>query len=199
MQVNNNTVVEAAASETDIWSPEALRIDQSALNVGAAKKLLTTVPVRKPGKQDFVRVHSGTDYRLTVGLIELKESREVYMVVPSVARELSESEYYLATLFLTVNRTKVTTVWPVKVPTEGGKANDWHLSAAEAAERAKTTWIRMAANMSLGAYEISEAIAEYGEPTWPDLPFMKILKIAFKGRLIDTADHAVIQELRGLA
>jgi len=34
--------------------------------------------------------------------------------------------------------------------------------------------------MSLGAYEISEAIANYGEPEWPNLTFMDILKIAFK-------------------
>src|SRR6266446_4716672 len=67
----------------DIWSnPEALRIDQSFLNTGAAKKLLTTVPIRKPNKQDFVRVHPSPEYRLTVALIELKESRETYLVMP---------------------------------------------------------------------------------------------------------------------
>ena len=189
----------ASGTKADIWSPEALRIDQSALNIGAAKKLLTTVPVRKPGKQDFVRVHPGADYRLTVGLIELKESRETYMVLPAVAQELSESEYYLATLFLTTSRQKVVTVWPVKAQTEGGKSNDWHSSAAEAVERAMNTWVRMAANMSLGAYEISEAIADYGNPVWPDLSFMQILKIAFKNRLIDTPEHPVIQVLRGLS
>ena len=68
---------------SDIWSPEALRIDQPFLNVGAAKKLLTTVPVRKPNKQDFVRVHPDVPYRLTVGLIELKENRETYLVLPA--------------------------------------------------------------------------------------------------------------------
>jgi len=201
--MRNEIVVDAAeVSETkiiDMWSPEALRIDQSALNIGAAKKLLTTVPVRKPGKQDFVRVHPGSDYRLTVGLIELKDSRETYMVMPAVAQELSESEYYLATLYLTISRQKVLSVWPVKISTESGKPNDWHTSAADAAERAMTVWIRMAANMSLGAYEISEAIAEYGEPVWPDLSFMQILKIAFKNRVIDSAEHPVIQSLRGLS
>jgi hypothetical protein len=60
-------------------------------------------------------------------------------------------------------------------------------------------WIRLAANMSLGAYEISEAIVDYGEAEWPNMAFMEILKIAFKNRLIDSSDHAVIQQLRGLA
>jgi hypothetical protein len=182
-----------------IWSPGALRLDQSFLNVGAAKKLLTTVPVHKPNKQDFVRVNPDPAYRLTVGLIELKENRETFLLLPAVSRELSESEFFLATLYLTINRQKVLSVWPVKLPAAEGRSNEWHASAAAAAERAMHNWIRMAANMSLGAYEISEAIADYGEPEWPTMSFMEILKIAFKNRLIESSDHAVIQQLRGLA
>jgi hypothetical protein len=193
-----NPVAEGA-EPSDIWSPEALRIDQSFLNVGAAKKLLTTVPVRKPNKQDFVRVNPDPAYRLTVGLIELKDNRETFLVIPAVSQELSESEFFLATLYLTINRQKVLSVWPVKLPAADGRRNDWHASAAAAAERAMGNWIRLAANMSLGAYEISEAIADYGEPEWPNMTFMEILKIAFNNRLIDSSDHAVIQQLRGLA
>jgi len=178
---------------------KSLRIDQTALNVGAARKLITTIPVRKPGKQDFFRVHQSEAYRITAGLIEIKETNETYFVVPSVISELSESEYHLATLFTIVNRQKVLSVWPVKVPRADGKQNEWHTSAAEAAGRAMTNWIRLAANMSLGAYEISEAIASYGDPIWPSLTFSEILKIAFKGKLIDSPDHLVIQQLRGLA
>ena len=184
---------------SDIWSPEALRIDQSVLNTGAAKKLLTTVPVRKPNKQDFVRVNPDPAYRLPVGLIELKENRETFLVVPAVSQELSESEFFLATLYLTINRQKVLSVWPVKLPPADGRCNEWHASAAAAAERAMHNWIQLAANMSLGAYEIREAIANYGEPQWPNLTFMDILKIAFRNRLIESSNHAIIQQLRGLA
>ena len=198
MLKETHNVVEGT-QPSDIWSPEALRIDQSVLNTGAAKKLLTTVPVRKPNKQDFVRVNQDPAYRLTVGLIELKENRETFLVVPAVSQELSESEFFLATLYLTINRQKVLSVWPIKVPAADGRSNDWHASAAAAAERAMHNWIRLAANMSLGAYEISEAIADYGQPEWPDLKFMEILKIAFRNRLIESPDHAVIQQLRGLA
>jgi hypothetical protein len=196
---NLATKIAGGPQPSDIWSPEALRIDQSFLNVGAAKKLLTTVPVRKPNKQDFVRVNPDPDYRLPVGLIELNENREMFLVVPEVSQELSQSEFFLATLYLTFNRQKVLSVWPVKLPAADGRINAWHASAAAAAERAMYKWIRLAANMNLGAYEISEAIADYGEPEWPDLKFMEILKLAFKDRLIDSPNHAVIQQLRGLA
>jgi hypothetical protein len=193
------TQIAGGSQPSDIWSPEALRIDQSVLNSGAAKKLLTTVPVRKPNKQDFVRVNPDPAYRLTVGLIELKDTRETFLVLPVVSQELSESEFFLATLYLTISRQKVLSVWPVKLPAADGRSNQWHVSAAAAAERAMDNWIRLAANMSLGAYEISEAIANYGQPEWPNLSFMEILKIAFKNRLIESSDHAVIQQLRGLA
>jgi hypothetical protein len=36
------------------------------------------------------------------------------------------------------------------------------------------------------------------EPTWPaDLTMPDIIKIAFRGRLIETADHPVLRALRG--
>jgi hypothetical protein len=182
----------------DPFSLDAIRIDQSVLHTGAAKKLLTTVPVRKPNRQDFVRVHPGAEYRVQVGLLELKDDREVYLVYPNVLQELSESEYDPCTLYMCVNRQKVVSIWPVKLPKSDGKKNEWHMSAADAAERAMNTWIRMAANMSLGAYEISEAIADYGEPVWPELTFSQILKLAFKNHAIDRADHPVLLKLRGL-
>jgi predicted DNA-binding transcriptional regulator AlpA len=37
------------------FDPAALRLDQSYADTVAVKKLLTTVPVRKPNRQDFVR------------------------------------------------------------------------------------------------------------------------------------------------
>ena len=43
----------------------ALRLDQSYAETAGVKKLLTTVPVRKPSRQDFVRVHPDPAYRLT--------------------------------------------------------------------------------------------------------------------------------------
>jgi hypothetical protein len=47
------------------FDPAALRLDQSFAEMVGVKKLLTTVPVRKPNRQDFVRVHPDPAYRLT--------------------------------------------------------------------------------------------------------------------------------------
>src|SRR5882724_9857021 len=136
------------------FDPAALRLDQSFAIV---KKLLTMVPVRKPNRQDFVRVHRDQAYRLTpAAIIELKEDRAVYLVTPAMAMELP-GELAAVTLFTVVNRQGVLHLWPVKLPGSDGKYNEWHRSSAEAAEFAMHKWVRITANMSLGAYEVFEA------------------------------------------
>jgi hypothetical protein len=181
----------------DPFKPENLRLDQSALQASVAKRLLITVPVHKPNKQDFVRVHPSEEYREVVALLNFE--RDTYLLVPTVCAELSESEYYTATLYTAINRQKVTFLWPVKLPGTDGRQMDWHVSAAEGAQKAMSNWVRITANMDLGAYDVFEAIADYGEPNWPAQSYWDLIKIAFKNRLIQSVDHQIIQKLRGLA
>jgi hypothetical protein len=56
-----------------------LRLSQAFTESVGTKKLLTTVPVRKPGNQEFVRVHPDAEYRGPFAVIELKEDREYYL------------------------------------------------------------------------------------------------------------------------
>jgi hypothetical protein len=187
----------AEQHELNPFNPAALRLDQSFVETAGVKKLLTTVPVRKPPRQDFIRVHPAADYRLTpAAIIQLKEDRETYLVTPAMASELP-GEFAAVTLFTTINRQGVLQLWPVKLPGADGKHNEWHRSEAEAAERAMRRWIRITANMSLGANEIFEAIGHLPDPVWPDLPFSEILRVAFRERIVDTADHPLVQRLRG--
>jgi hypothetical protein len=156
----------------------ALRLDQSYADTVGVKKLLTTVPVRKPNRQDFVRVHPDPKYRLTpTAIIEVKEDREVYLVTPDMAQALP-GEFATVTLFTVINRQGKLHLWPVKLPNPEGRHNEWHRSAAEGAERAQKKWVRVTASMSLGAYEIFEASGDLPDPAWPDFSFPEILKIA---------------------
>ena len=181
----------------DPFDPAALRLDQSFADTVGVKKLLTTVPVRKPNRQEFVRVHRDLEYRLSpAAIIELREDREVYLVTPAIAAELP-GEFSLATMFTAINRQGVPFVWPVKLPGADGKHNEWHRSAAEAAELAMEGWVRLTANLSLGAYEIFAATGSLPEPVWPDITFPEILRIAFRDRIVDRIDHPLVQRLRG--
>ena len=156
------------------------------------------MPVRKPSPQDFVRVHSGEDYRAALAVIDLKDDHEMYIVTPPVARELP-GEFVMATIYTAVNRQSVIFLWPVRLPAADGRVLEWHRSAAEAAGLAMRRWVRVKANTSLGAYEIYVAEAAFPDPEWPELPLQELLRIGFRDRLIDRLDHPVIKRLRGLA
>jgi hypothetical protein len=180
------------------FNPAALRLSQSLTGAVGVKKLLTTVPVRKPNRQDFVRVHPDPAYRLTpAAIIELNEDRETYLLSPAIAQQLP-GEFKVVALYTAINRQGVLQLWPVKLPGPDGKHLEWHRSAAEAAERAMEHWVRVTANMSASAYDIFEASGGLPEPVWPDISFEEILAIAFRDRYVDRADHPLLQRLQGV-
>ena len=65
-----------------------LRLSQDFANKVGVKKAIITVPVRKPGRQDFVRVHPDPAMRLETAVLELKDDRETYLVDPDLWSEL---------------------------------------------------------------------------------------------------------------
>jgi hypothetical protein len=182
----------------DPFDPANLRLDQSFTETTPVKKLLTTVPVRNPSPQDFVRVHPAPEFRDNFPIIEIKEEREQYIVTASLVPELA-GEFVTKTLFLAINRQGTLFFWPVRLPASDGRDLDWWKSSREAAERAMRSWVRVRANMNLGAYDIFVAESSIPDPEWPTLGYWDLIKIAFRDHLIDRADHPVIKRLRGLA
>lgn len=83
----------------DPFDPAALCLPQDFTETANVEKLLLTVPVRKPNRQDFVRVHPDPAYRLpSVGLLELKDEGEIYLVSPDLAAGLA-NEFDPCTLY----------------------------------------------------------------------------------------------------
>jgi hypothetical protein len=173
-----------------------LRLSQEFLETAGAKKILTTVPVRKPNKQDFVRVHPDAEFREAFAIIELTDDREHYLIMPDIAAALP-TEIVTVMLYTTINRQRVVSLWPVRLPASDGRVNEWHRSAQEAAERAMERWIRVVPNMSLGANEIIEAPGKIPDPEWPKYSFHELLQIGFRDRIISSLDHPVLKRLRG--
>ena len=187
----------ANAASDDPFDLAKLRVSQEFLETTSVKKLLTTVPVRRPGPQEFFRSHRSPAYRDTFAFLEFKEDREIYLVNLPAVPEL-QTECYIATLFTVMNRSGVLSMWPVRVPSaNGGRALEWHTSAAEAAHRSMTRWIKMKANIDLRAYELFESESTIAEPQWPDLTFEEIYRIAFKDGPITSLDHPAVKRLRG--
>jgi hypothetical protein len=184
----------------DPFDISRLRLSQDFVAAAGVKKILNTVPCRKPSKEWFVQTHPDPAYRIQTCVIELKEDSETYLVDSCLWRELvSETTFSPRALITSINRQGVLFVWPIRLPGSDGRLDEWSRSAMEAATLAAEKWVRVQANMSLGAYEVYEAAGQWATPEWPDLPFQQILKIAFKDRFVTDLDHPILKRLRGEA
>ena len=190
--------LEVVNDAPDPFDLKSLELSQDFIETAGARKLLTTVPVKKPSPQDFVRVHPSPDYRRNLLMLNLKDDDEFYVVRPELADALN-GETVRKTVHTTVNRQGVVSLWPITLPMPDGKDLAWWRSEREAAELAMSRWIRIKANRSLGANEIVEAPGVTVEPQWPELGFQELVRIAFRDLIIDKLDHPVIKRLRGLA
>ena len=185
-------------------SPSSLAaVDIKALrlpaNYGATlgvKKLLTKVPVGKPEKMQFFRTHPADNMTFPAMLLEQKESRECYLVMPDVAAEISELVRPVR-LYTAIDRQNNLFLIPVPLPAEDGTRNSWHESLAQALEDGKFKWIRISANMHTKAYDVFEALGALEEAKWPEYDIEALLTVAFRGKIIDSLDHAVVQSLLG--
>lgn len=182
----------------DPFDPARLRLDSNYTDQSGVKKILNTVPVIKPNRETFVRVHPDQSYRLDTSVMELKQEKEIYLVDPGIRDALaSEATVSNRRLFTTMNRQGILSIWPVRLPGPDGKIDTWSSSAMEAANLAMSKWVRVTSNMDLGAYEIYEAISSIPDPKWPVESFQELLRIAFRDRLIGDLNHPVLKRLRG--
>lgn len=189
----------AAGPAFDPFDPASLRLANSFLLAGSVQKALLSVPVRKPDKAWFVRAHPDEAYRLQTAVIELKEDRETYLVSPALRPTLAAEATFKPKLLVTaMNRAGTVFLWELNLPRADGRTDLWSRTALEAVELATKGWVRIAANLDLGAYDVYEATGLLSEPDWPSVPsFRELLRIAFKDRFIDGPDHAVLRRLRG--
>lgn len=184
----------------DPFDPSRLRLSQDFAATLGVRKVLSTVPVRKPAKEWFIQVHPSDAYRINTAVLELKEDRETYLVERTLWPDLStESTFSPRALLTATSRQGVLFLWPIRLPGADGKLDEWNRSALEAATMAIGRWVRVAANMNLGAYEVFQATGDIPNPQWPDAPFSELLRIAFKDRFITSLDHPVLRRLRGEA
>src|SRR5262245_57871969 len=185
------TVSTTLIDPEDPFSPENLRLSQAFTETTAVKKVLNTIPVRKPGPQDFVRVRPGPNFRDNFSILEVRDEGEQYIVHASMVPELV-GEVVPKQLLLAINRQGTVFFWPIRLPAADGKDNDYWRSAREAAELAINSWVRVKANQNLGAYDVHVAQSNFAEPEWPELAYWDLIKIAFKDHLITSPDHPVV-------
>lgn len=176
---------------------EKIRLPQNYQDGLEVKKIIEAVPVRRPDKQEYIRVYPGEEYTFDTLLLEFKEDRRQYLVAPDLMDQLAD-EARPVRIFTAINRQKVVFLWPIPLPRSDTDYNSWHQSAMEAAQVAKERWIRVKSNKSTSTYDVFAPKGELDEPEWPEKSFKELVLIAFKDSYIDSLDHKVVKHLRGL-
>jgi hypothetical protein len=174
------------------------RISTRGSGLTVAQKVLTHVPVAKPGKQRFVRVHSAAENQLECAILKLEDDEQPFLVAPNIATMVAQ-DMKPAILRLSVDRQGNLFLWPVPPLPADGNDNSWNQSQRQIADMAEHSWVRLSSNRATGSYDAIVAQGEIPEPGWPDLSFEDILEIAFGStHIIEDREHPALRKLWGI-
>jgi hypothetical protein len=198
---NVDPITVEATAKLDPFDPASLRLQPNLSTAGAVKKALVNLRVGKPDASWWIMVHPLESYRVQTAVIEVrgegKVGADVYIVPAHLQGNLATDPCFRpCILALAVSRQGDLFLWRVNLPRDGERSNGWSLSALEAMDRGTRGWVRVAANMRAGAYDVWEATGQMPQPSWPDSTFTELLKIAFKDRYIDSLDHPILRQLQ---
>jgi hypothetical protein len=194
----------SSSAMVPVPEPEKKRFDlakyrKSTAQVATVARAITSIPVRGPQKDEFVRTHPDPAMHYLTSLTEERKqfSSILYLVAEDLQAEL-KIDLTDRLLVPTVSSVGAFFLWPVNVSERNGEKTRWAVTAQEAVDTAMTQWTRVIANADEGGYTTFVAQADLGEPTFPDFDLETIMDKAFKDRVIDTLNHPRVEVLRGL-
>ncbi len=203
-QVQDGAAISAAGSETtrgsvgaaeETFDPRKLTLNQDFSSMVGVRKETLRVPLTKPPTQAFFVPHPNPAWRIQIASLDVKEDREVYVVDPDIAEELT-GEWVAKVLVPCVTRQGGIYLWPLKLPSEDGRLDSWNESGIRIADQYAGKWIRLHSNRELSSYDVTEPISMFQPPVWPSTP-EEIFRKGFRDRIIKRLDHPVIMRLRG--
>ena len=181
-----------ARPELDLKS---LALSQDFSSMASVKKAILKVPINKPDAQTWFWVNPDPDWQMILPVIDLKEDREHYIVPPAMRDELL-GEWVPKLLVGVITKQGTVMLWPIRMPGSDGKIDTWNESALEIVRSYAGRWIRLQSNRESKSYDVIQPIGEIPPPEWPADP-KALLQIAFRGRIITSADHPIVKQLRG--
>lgn len=186
-----------AINSSDRVTLSQLAVDPSMIG-SISTKVQVTASAGKPAPGMYFRTNASPEFSILSAALKAPDGSGVYLATDLV-RQLVPEEVTFVQLFVYMTRAGGLGVWPISMPRGDGRMTEWTRSALEAAYLAMKEWVRIRANMSIGAYEVHRLMVSIPEPEWPNLTFEQILRIAFRDRIIDSTDHPLVRQLQGLA
>jgi hypothetical protein len=181
----------------DIFSDlAALKLSPDEAGQIGTEEVLAHISVRKPSKTEFVWVHPDPAMSLATSIFVDHEG-DIYFVAPA-ARNLLVAGVKAMLLVATVNQRGLFFLWPIGLGDGTGRRNAFHDTARKGSELAKHEWTKVIPDMAAGYYRLFKALGELPKPVFPEKPFEELLRIAFRGRIIDNENHTVVKQAVGL-
>ena len=174
----------------------ALRLTPDEAGQIGSEEVLAHVSVRKPSINEFVRVNPDPKMSLATSIF-VDPERETYFVAPG-ARNVLVAGVKAMLLLATVNQRGLFFIWPVALGDGSGRRNAWHETAREASELAKKEWVKLVSDMAGGCYRVYKAKGSLPKPVFPEKSLEELLRIAFRGRIIDNENHPVVRQALGM-
>jgi hypothetical protein len=179
----------------DIFSDlEALRLTPDEAGQIGSEEVLAHVSARKPTINEFVRVKPAMSLATS---IFVDPERDTYLVAPGL-RNVLVAGVKAMLLVPAVNQRQLFFIWPIALGDGTGRRNAWHETSREAMELAKREWIKLVSDMAGGCYRIYRAKGKLPDPVFPEKSLEELLRIAFRGRTIDSESHPVVKQALGL-
>jgi len=173
---------------------EDFRLSQDTYQEIEVVEVASAYEIRKPRKEEFVRTHPDQSSHLPVGVIKEKTgmNERLWLVTEKIMKACPD-EVTIINLRVTVNRSGQVFLWPLNI----GSSNLWNQSALQAAEQAKTHWVRLISKKEEGRYQIMVAKGELPDPVWSEFDIWEMIQLGFGDRMITDLNHPYLQQLRG--
>jgi hypothetical protein len=172
-----------------------LRRDLPGVKGASAAGIVAVNVAKIPGKNEFFRTHP--DFRPKVLLVDHEVGLEKQffavdndMVVALAGIGITVT---LHDLYLTVTPRGAFRIIPINCETENEYARTKEIGLIDGIKQ----WVRLYTDQENKVYKVFPAPAgRFADPIWPELKPAKIFRLAFrdKGRLIDSAEHALFKK-----
>jgi hypothetical protein len=176
---------------------EALRILPDEDDSDLTEEVLTTVPIRRPGKRAF-RAHPDDKYQFEAFILENVKDKVTYYIAPSLGKVLIDQaieNLKHVILVLCINKSGKMFFWPI--PAKG----NFRGSGLMAVGLARDAWIKAVGDLEQGGYQIVKMLqSEYGEPAWPAvMPSIEdLLELAFHDNIIGASEHPELKAAKNV-
>ena len=170
------------------------KLPQNYTEMSQVEKVHTIIPVANPPKTVFFRVNSDPAFSFETFLFKYENSN--YLVFPEVAAQFPELVKAVR-LVSVITRDGNPYLWPLRLPKDDGRSDNWAKSAIEISEIAKSVWVRVNADMSASCYIAYTAPGITAKPAFINMTMEEMLQKAFRDFVITDMNHPIAREMLG--